>query len=147
MINDISNGIAKAIYNEFGEGYAIYDEDIQQDLKEPCFYILPLIPMQKQIIGTRYRRNMPFDVHYFPQSKIAPKAEMNDVSDRLFEVLEYIENPNGKKVRGLSMSVEQVDNVLHFYVTYTMSLKKITEEEQPMNSLAYGETSVSQGGT
>lgn len=40
MMNDIIVGISTALYKEFGDEYEIYQEEIRQGLKEPCFFTL-----------------------------------------------------------------------------------------------------------
>ena len=37
MINEIVVAISKALYNEFGEEYKIYAENVEQGLERPCF--------------------------------------------------------------------------------------------------------------
>ena len=44
MINKILDAISNALNEEFGDEYEIYSEDIKQDLKEPCFFIICLNP-------------------------------------------------------------------------------------------------------
>ena len=39
MINDIISGIATALDAEFGDGYTIYAEYVEQGFNAPCFYI------------------------------------------------------------------------------------------------------------
>ena len=125
MINDIINGISVILNQEFGSDYKIYKENIKQGLKEPCFNIVMLEPTQSAKLPNRYFRTYPFDIHYFPKSTTDAKAEMYEVAERLFIILEYIlvvDNLcNGSKMRA-----EIVDGVLHFFVNYDMFVK--TEE-------------------
>ena len=37
----------------FGDGYEIHTESVEQGLKEPCFFIVPLEASETQIIGNR----------------------------------------------------------------------------------------------
>ena len=39
MLNEIIKGISMALNAAFGDGYEIYQNDVEQGLKEPCFLI------------------------------------------------------------------------------------------------------------
>ena len=39
MINSIIEGISASLNAEFGDDYTIYTENVEQGLKEPCFFI------------------------------------------------------------------------------------------------------------
>jgi len=66
MVNDLIDGISIKLNQVFDDDYRIYSEDVTQGLIEPCFFIVVLNPSQIQMIGSRYFRQHPFDVHYFP---------------------------------------------------------------------------------
>ena len=54
MINKIINAISNAIYPNFGNDYEIYTEQVDQDLKEPCFLIQHVESSLRPIIPPRY---------------------------------------------------------------------------------------------
>lgn len=136
MINQIIDAISVAIAEEFGDDYNIYDERINQELEEPCFFIHLLNGDHELFLNQRYYRQNHFDVQYFPGSS-AIQRECNDVGERLSGCLEYItlydanaEQDEVKPIRGGSMHYEIKDDVLHFFVDYNGFLKKqITETE------------------
>ena len=131
MINKIMDGISIKLNQVFGDGKEIYaDKDVQQGLKEPCFFIAVLNPSQNQMIGSRYFREHPFDVHYFPKTK-GNNIELHEVGSELFDALEYITLPNDDLVRGTSMRYEVVSGVLHFFVNFNM----FVEKEQPFDPM------------
>lgn len=118
MINEIIEAISVALYKEFGEEYEIYMEEIEQDLKEPCFFIFCLNPATKPCLGKRYFKSNPFCIQYFPKSE-EKQRECNGIAERMYNCLEYIyisdsENPN----MGRKMNYEVVDGVLNFFVDY-----------------------------
>lgn len=39
MLNEIIKGISMALNAAFGDGYEIYQNDVEQGLQEPCFLI------------------------------------------------------------------------------------------------------------
>ena len=125
-LNDITVAISQALFGEFGENYATYDNNVEQDLKEPCFLILPISSSREHIVGTRYESKNAYDIHYFPK-KHNDRAELNDVQNRLYSALEYIK-VSGDMFRGTGMNAKVVDGVLHFFVDYdTFLMKKAPE--------------------
>lgn len=134
MVNDLIDGISVKLNQVFGVGYRIYSENVQQGLKEPCFFIAILNPSQTQIIGNRYFRQHPFDIHYFPV-KQGNNKEIQDVAYKLLDALEYIPLLNGELVRGTEMHYEQVDDVLHFFVQYNMYVNKVIVPADDMQTI------------
>ncbi len=134
MVNDLIDGISVKLNQVFGDGVRIYSESVKQGLKEPCFFIAVLNPTQSPMIGVRYFRQHPFDIHYFP-SKTGGNQEIQDVASDLFEALEYITLLNGDLVRGTEMHYEKVDDVLHFFVKYNMFVYKQVEKADLMETL------------
>lgn len=135
MINNIISGIAVKL-KQVCPNATIYTESVHQNMKEPCFIILPLEPTQEAQLPPLYWRTYPFDIHYFPVSKLQPKAEMNMTAELLFFELEHIfclEN----LIRGAKMRYEIVDNVLHFFVNYDMFVKQRVEPNELMKTLDY----------
>ena len=137
MLNKIITGISQALDSEFNnktEEYTLYTENIEQGLETPCFFIFKLKPSSKQLVGNRYEKKYPFDIHYFPKDEENINYEINEVTERLYSALEYI-TVGGDLVRGTSMNDETIDNVLHFFVNFNMIVKKETVPEETMGSL------------
>ncbi|CAI3544726.1 phage tail terminator family protein [Clostridium neonatale] len=143
MLNKIITGISQKLDEEFNteenEGYIIHTENVEQGLEEPCFFIFSLKPSSKQLVGNRYERKYPFDIHFFPDTELVDgistiNNQINEVTERLFTALEYITVDNSL-VRGTSINAEIVDNVLHFFINFNMIVKKETEPIDTMGSL------------
>ncbi|CAI3228387.1 putative phage protein [Clostridium neonatale] len=142
MLNKIIIGISQALdakFNSENEGYIIHTENVEQGLEEPCFFIFSLKPSSKQLVGNRYERKYPFDIHFFPDTELVDgistiNNQLNEVTERLFTALEYITVDNSL-VRGTSINAEIVDNVLHFFINFNMIVKKETEPIDTMGSL------------
>ena len=142
MLNKIITGISQALDAEFNsenEEYIIHTENVEQGLEEPCFFIFSLKPSSKQLVGNRYERKYPFDIHFFPDTELVDgistiNNQLNEVTERLFTALEYITVDNSL-VRGTSINAEIVDNVLHFFINFNMIVKKETEPIDTMGSL------------
>ena len=136
MLNKIITGISQALDSEFNsdnEKYTIYIENIEQGLEEPCFFILSLKPSNRQLVGNRYERKYPFDIHYFPEDKENINSEINEITERLYLALEYIEAFG--LLRGTNMNAEIVDNVLHFFINFNMIVKNEVPKDPYMENL------------
>lgn len=126
MINSIIEGISASLNAEFGDDYTIYTENVEQGLKEPCFFISCINPTSRIFLGKRYFKTNQMCIHYFPADNDRKKEECNDVSERLFDCLECIDVA-GDSLRGTSMRTEQVDGVLHFFVNYDFFTYRTTD--------------------
>lgn len=134
MIHKLTEGIAAAIYAEFGEAYTIYTEPIEQDLTEPCFLITCIKPKRELFLDRRYLREQMFLIQYFPKSRAEPVRECMEVQERLYDALEYISD--GDQLRyGTGMEGEVLDGLLHFEVQYNFFTAKAEEEEPLMETL------------
>lgn len=132
MINSIISGISVSIFEEFGEGYEIYTEKIEQGINEPCFLISSLSQSSKQFFSSRYKKDNLFSIQYFPSSNEI-KAECNDVAERLNNCLEWI-NVNSNLIRGTNINSEMTDDVLHVSVTYNyFAVSKTKDGVDAMN--------------
>lgn len=56
------------------------------------------------------------------------EKEINDVRERLFDCLEYI-NDEDDLLRGTNMNTQTVDGVLNFFVNYDFFVKKTTKKD------------------
>lgn len=134
MLNDIIIAISKKLNLEFGDAYTIYDESVKQGFDEPCFFIMLLKPTQTQVVGKRYFREQPFDIHYFPSTEDKNK-EMNDISDRLNDAMEYVTLNDIDILHGTSLNHQIVDGVLHFFVNYNFHIYKLPDVTDNMEEL------------
>ena len=128
MINQIIIGIAQALNNAFGDECEIHCQEIEQNLKEPCFLILLLNVSNEQLVGDRYLRKQPFDILYFPNSKNESRTEMYEAIEKLYDALEYIHFGDGL-LRGINMKSQIIDDVLHFFVDYNFTVIKQRDKD------------------
>jgi hypothetical protein len=133
MINKIIDGIIDALTTEFGDGYEVYTENIEQGLEEPCFSIRCLKPTNEHFFGEKYFRTNQFCIHYFPESADT-QYECFAVLERLFKAMEYI-IVDDDLTRGTEMKSEWNGDVLHFFVNYDMFVNVVEVEENFMESL------------
>ena len=133
MINKIINAISNAIYKEFCTNpmltpnkftdYEIYTEQVDQDLKEPCFLIQHVESSLKPIITPRYYFKNTFDILYF-SDQISKSEDFNTRSFKLYSVLEFVKTEDNDKLHGTNMNHKIIDDVLHFYVDYNLILRR-----------------------
>ncbi len=136
MITKVIEGIVGALYETFRDKYTIYTESVIQGFKEPCFMIIALESTSEQAIAGHYLRSYPFDIHFFQNEDNESKAGMHHMAESLFLAVEYI-NVLDNLRRASKMRYEIVDGVLHFFVTYSMYVKRITEPEPTMETITY----------
>ena len=133
MLNEIIKGISMALNTAFGDKYEIFQNDIEQGLEEPGFFIQVLKPDLSPLVGQRSMKHNPFDVMYFPTAP-GNNAEMFTVAETLMECLTLISLPNGDLLHGTGMNYEVVDGVLHFMVNFNLTLIR-PEDETYMETL------------
>lgn len=141
MINNIIDAISISISLVFGENYEIYTESVKQGLKEPCFFISCVNPTSRIFLDRRYFRENLFCIQYL-SSEGEKETDCNDVVEKLFDCLEYI-NVDGDLLRGTKMHSELTDGVLNFFVNYNMFVYKFKDEERlNMEELEVSDTDV-----
>ena len=116
-----------ALNTAFGDGYEIYQNDVEQSLKEPCFLISVLQPEVTPMLGRRFIKRNPFDVQYFPANP-RNNAEMFTVAEAMMETLDFITLSGGDLLHGTGVNYEVVDNVLHFFVNFNLPMIRSTDE-------------------
>lgn len=143
MIDLIVKSVTKNLRAKFTT-IPVINEDLPQNLPEPCFYIAVLSASKKELLNDRYILNVPLDIHYFPSNTKNKKSEMNTVSMELlhsFRFLDLYEPVNNVltkvgMLKGFNFHTEIVDNVLHFFVEYKPTIRnKAVVDDNLMNSL------------
>lgn len=120
-INKIIGAVAAAFKSNFD--LKVYQDNVEQGLEIPCFYIALIDPAMVPIPGKGTQLTVPLDVHYFPKTD-GDNAELADMAMRLLQVLEIISLSDGSCIRGTDRRAEIVDGVLHCMVTYAVRLQK-----------------------
>ena len=134
MVNSILNATTKQLGTTFGSSYHYYVEDVEQDLKKPCFTVDLLVPLQRSKSPFLYDRTMPLVIHYFSGSKINIKNDCYSMGERIVECLEYLPFKD-TILRGEDISWQIVDDVLQVFVTYKFTTKNVAEPEDEIETL------------
>lgn len=144
MINAIVEAVSVALNAEFGDGCEIHMEEMEQGLKEPCFFVFCLNPARIPFLRGRYLGTCRLCVQYFPAGG-EKQRECNSVAERLWQCLEFVTvGGDGRLVMGTKMNSEMADGVLNFFVSYSWIARR-TEREAPMDGLV-SSTDVKGGG-
>lgn len=134
--NDVVDAIAIKLNQSFGDSFTIYTESIEQGFEEPCFFIALLEPDQTQVVGNRYHKTNPFDIHYFGSGN----ADAYATADKLMNEMEYIECINGDWLHGTKMRSRVEDGVLHFFVSYNFHIYKVKDPLDSMGGISVNGT-------
>lgn len=134
MVNSFLDAVTKQLGNTFGTDYHYYVEDVEQDLKKPCFTVDLLIPLQRSKSPILYDRTMPLVVHYFSDSKNNLKKDCYAIGERLVECLEYLPFEN-TIIRGENISWKIEDDVLQAFITYKFTTRLVVESEDSMEEI------------
>lgn len=131
MINDVIDAIAIALYAEFGGGYKIYTDNVEQGLDRPCFFIIDLTTTVNPYLGSRRNNVCSFDVHYFSDTET--NKDLNDTAAQLLDCLKLVVSTQGNKYLGTKLHVEKEDGVLHCFVNYNFTTR---DKENLDNAMA-----------
>ncbi len=134
MINAIIKAISITLYAEFGDGYKIYAEDVEQGLMEPCFFISCIGSSHRLHLDKRYLQESQFCIQFFPSPGQKEMEECHDTAGRLEGCLEYLNISSGL-MRGTKMHYEISDGILHFFVDYDCFVRRKAGEQDPMEAM------------
>ena len=130
-IQNLIDAIAEALFQEFGSGYEIYSEKVEQGLTEPCFFIRCLNPTMNVFLSRCYKRTNQFSIQYIPSTQDAI-AECISVMERLFGCLENV-ILHGKPLHGRELNGDITDGILTFTVNYDGFVLKEGEQIPEMD--------------
>lgn len=125
MIVTILEGVAKRLKENFPK-MRVYVDEVRQGLNPPCFLVTVLEPSRARLVGQWWRQEQLFDVQYFPKTE--DTNELYAIGSGLFDTLETIALPDGG-LRGTGLRFDITDGVLHFFVKYTVFLRRKKAQE------------------
>lgn len=126
-VNKIVGAVAAALKARFG--LKIYQDQVEQGLETPCFYLALLSTGMEPVPGRGTELSILLDVHYFPASD-GDHAETAEMAAVLLQALEVIPMPGGGMLRGTGRRAEETDGVLHGFVRYTLLVKEAEDLPQ-----------------
>ncbi len=134
MIEEITDAVGQAVYGEFGDKCRIYDEEVKQGVKPPCFFIRCDKPSERHFLGDRYFRENRFCISYIPENDNGKRRECEETAERLFECLKWI-RAKEDIIMGRNMSYEVKDGELRFFVSYDFFVYKVGENKTLMGKI------------
>lgn len=139
VINALITGISLKINEIFGDSYHIYDQNVEQGMEKPCFFINYLDGEENRQGGIEiksYLDIMHFDITGFAEND--DRRTLNDMADKLY-CLEYITLENGILLRADKLKPKIQDDVLHFFIDYKIFINKNDEKSESMNNFNFNE--------
>lgn len=121
----VINAIAKKLketFNNEGNIYTIYSNQVVGDMKEPCFFIHQLQVMQSKVRRNMWKFKFIMDVRYHSNVEISSlNNDLDAMGIKLLDALDslYI-NENLTKIEGDTLYNEKQNNVLHTFVNYEL---------------------------
>lgn len=133
MIQKVINGIMGVLYTKYP---LIPRTDVKtlQGFTKATFYVRVLNTIQTPKLQPRLDRQYLVDVHYFPNEGVNMEVEARGVQDELLEALEWI-TVDGHLVKGLNISAEYQNEVLHVFATYNIPMVKDVIDDDLMTTL------------
>jgi hypothetical protein len=122
LVTEFFDAITVALHDTFGDNYKYYLEIVEQNAKKPCFVVDAISPLIRSAGLRKYDFIIPIVVHYFtdaPDTQSA-KRDSYDVGEKIMDALEYLKVKD-ITVRGEDISMELVEGVLQFYITYRLT--------------------------
>lgn len=104
----------------------VYNEENEEALNRPYFFIKILNSNEVKGLNKRYKRTIYFEISYVSDSQNMNEDYL-DMVDKLYELFEIVEMEE-RKYRALNMNHEVQDKVLSFMFQLQVSLLKNTEE-------------------
>ncbi len=117
MINSIINAITSNIFNEFGENFEIYTEQVEQGFLKPCFFVSFENSKIKRIIGNRFLQENKFCVKFFPEDS-KENYDASNFATKLMVALEFITLQDNTTLGGVDFEFFLDKGVLNFFVNY-----------------------------
>ena len=134
MVNSTISGICTALKAAY-PAYSIYKENVHQDLEPPCFHINLISSDFIKQAGRRAELRNQYDIKFFPDEGGEIENQCNSVMMNLLDQLAFITLPDGDLLRATNISVESVDDVLHFSCGYNIPVISTTEQGELMREL------------
>ena len=130
-INDVRYAVHTALELAF-PNIPVSSEENVQIIDPPHIYVRLLEPTLIQELGRRYRRNLPFVIRYFAAD--SSSAELYELGEKLTAAMKSIAVAEAQYL-GQGMSFQIVDEVLHFFVTYSMLVYDERSNDAKMREL------------
>ena len=130
---DIIKAVGKTLKKHFNNE-KIYDEQIRQGMKKPCFFVYEYNAEYSQQLGNRYENKKHFVIRRFDFEDENIYERLRQTADKMLEIIDFIED-GGISFRCINVNYRIEDNVLHFFFDVKFDTAKELPEEEKMKEL------------
>lgn len=132
MVNAVMDAITVKLDSLFPAS-TIYTEKVEQGSNEPCFIVRSVTTGAQDRIGGGFMQDMAFIVTYLTADGI---RDINTTEQALLAHMGTVTMINGNVCRATRRGTSfKQDDMLHFEVSYQLSLRENVPAEEPMNSI------------
>lgn len=117
------DAITSKLYKEFGDGYEIYTEHIEQGFNKPCFFIAFENSKIGRMLGNRFLQENKFCIKYYCDEN-NKNFHYNEMATDLFFAMEYITLSDGSTIASRDFQFSVEDGVLHMFVHFNTEIIK-----------------------
>lgn len=128
MVDDLIDAVALAVRGALGEGVAIYDDPVEQGLRQPCVVIQRVSTTRRSLIGDRAYLDQSLDLVYLTKGG---RRECEQATLALIAALRFIATVDGNKLVGFDLRSEVVDGVPHVFVRYCPTVHFAGQPSEP----------------
>jgi hypothetical protein len=127
-MQEVINALARRL-KQIDETVTIYQDDVEQGVKEPCFFIKPLITVKQPRIMKQSRIVFPVQITYLPK-KPGNHAELLDVQNKIMTQLEHVDLEDDIGIRVSSLISEIVADTLQVTCNLNYLLVGVDETDK-----------------
>lgn len=127
-MQEVINALARRL-KQIDETATIYQDDVEQGVREPCFFIKSLITVKQSRIMKQSRIVFPVQITYLPK-KPGNHAELLDVQNKIMTQLEQVDLEDDIGIRVSSLISEIVAGTLQVTCNLNYSLVSVDETDK-----------------
>lgn len=134
IIKAVGSALAKCEVNG-GKENTVFTESAPHPVEPPCFFVKESRRTCARQVGERFSHNVEISVCYYPENKLNPREECEDIAQALFAYLEYIDTDEGL-IRSTDKHCEIKDGILEFTFSVQYCTINSTDTEK-MENIVY----------
>jgi len=124
MVNDVLDGVTRALTAAFPESAVYADERVRQGLQTPSFFVGLGEYTTAPLPAGRKRVRQQIEVTYFPKQQ-GNYGELWNVGEAALACLSEITLPDGGMLRGTNLRCFMNDGMMHIHAVYNMRLRPV----------------------
>lgn len=125
----IKSAMAKTLALQYPE-VTLYKNKVPKDFKKPCFFISQIEPKMQRVNRNRYKLDYLMCIRYH-NDKVS-RTDLDSVGFNLMDIFEILIDDE-PLCHGKNLRYEIVDDVLQFFVSYSLRVIKPVESTKMKN--------------